>query len=151
MQAPKALTGTSVVLSGVFQAFEGLGIHQGKNAVRDSITEHGGKVVSSISRRTTFLVAGAAPGMAKVAEAVRLGIPILSYDGLAEVIMGTNISSAQRAEITEFSAGFNGENGKALRAADSELDKLRAAAAGKKRPAGAPMDEPEPKKSKVGE
>ena len=151
MQQQKALTGVSVVLSGIFEAFEGVGIHQGKSEVRASVAAHGGKVVNAISKKTTFLVAGAAPGMAKVAEAVRLNVPILSYNGLAQVIAGTNVSDAQRAEIAEFSTGFNGENGKALRTADAELDNLRAAAAGRKRPADAPTGEPEPKKPKVEE
>lgn len=151
MQQQAALAGASVVLSGMFEAFEGAGIHQGKSAVRARVAEHGGKVVGTISRKTAFLIAGAAPGMAKVAEAVRLDVPVLSYNGLTQVIAGTSVSDAQRAEIAEFSTGFNGENGKALRTADAELDKLRAAAAGRKRPAGAPTDEPEPKKSKVEE
>jgi len=151
MQQQAALAGASVVLSGMFGAFEGAGIHQGKSAVRASVAEHGGKVVGAISKKTTFLVAGSAPGMAKVAEAVRLGVPVLSYTGLAQVITGTSVSDAQRADIAEFSTGFNGENGKALRTADAELDKLRAAAAGKKRPADAPTGESEPKKPKVEE
>ena len=97
---------------GGFEAFEGVGINQGKSEVRASVAAHGGKVVNGISKKTAFLVAGAAPGMAKVAEAVRLNVPILSYNGLTQVIAGTNVSDAQRAEIAEFSTGFNGENGK---------------------------------------
>ena len=57
MQQQKALTGASVVLSGMFEAFEGVGIHQGKSAVRASVAEHGGKVVGALSKKTAFLVA----------------------------------------------------------------------------------------------
>ena len=38
MQQQKALTGVSVVLSGIFEAFEGVGIHQGKSEVRAART-----------------------------------------------------------------------------------------------------------------
>jgi DNA ligase (NAD+) len=47
----------------------------------------GGKVTGSVSRRTAFVVAGASPG-SKLAQAERLGVPVIDEDGLRELVDG---------------------------------------------------------------
>ena len=49
------------------------------------ITSHGGKVSSSVSKNTDFLLAGA-DGGSKLQKAEKLGVPIISFDELEEMI-----------------------------------------------------------------
>ena len=137
----RALAGATVVLSGVFDGFDGFGLHQGKGGVRALVTEHGGKVVGSISKKSTFLVVGASPGASKVCKAVSLKVPVVGIDGLMQVIAGGSVSDAERAEIADFSTGFNEANGWSLRMTNAQKDELRAAAAGVKRPAAARVEQ----------
>ena len=49
------------------------------------ITAAGGKVTGSVSKRTSFLVAGDSPGT-KLAKAEKLGIPVIDEAGLLELL-----------------------------------------------------------------
>lgn len=65
------LSGQSIVVSGVFS------LHS-RDEYKAMIEQHGGKNVSSISSKTSFVLAGANMGPAKLEKANKLGIPILS-------------------------------------------------------------------------
>jgi DNA ligase (NAD+) len=52
------------------------------------IVAAGGKVAGSVSKKTSYVVAGADPG-SKYDKAVALGIPVLDQDGLLELLDAT--------------------------------------------------------------
>ena len=46
----------------------------------------GAKVTGSVSKKTTALIAGDAPGASKVTKAESLGVPIIGGDGFAGLL-----------------------------------------------------------------
>jgi len=65
------LKGKTLVVSGVFENLE-------RTALKKLIEDNGGKVSSSISSKTSYLVAGANMGPSKRTKAETLGVPIIS-------------------------------------------------------------------------
>jgi DNA ligase (NAD+) len=65
------LEGKSFLISGVFQNYE-------RDQLKDIIIAHGGKVLSSISGKLDFLLAGENMGPAKREKAEKLDIKIIS-------------------------------------------------------------------------
>jgi len=69
--ATEKLIGKTFVVSGVFEQFS-------RDDLKKAIEDNGGKVGSSISAKTDFVVAGANMGPAKLDKAVKLNVPIIS-------------------------------------------------------------------------
>ena len=65
------LNGDRIVISGVFEKIS-------RTDIKKLIESNGGKVVSSISAKTTYLVAGENMGPSKLQKATSLGVPILT-------------------------------------------------------------------------
>ena len=70
-QLSHQLEGKTIVVSGVFERIS-------RNDLKQLIEDHGGKVGSSISSKTSFVVAGNSMGPAKKQKAENLGIPLIS-------------------------------------------------------------------------
>ncbi|WP_179345304.1 NAD-dependent DNA ligase LigA [Winogradskyella ursingii] len=71
------LSGKSIVVSGVFESVS-------RNELKKLIEDNGGKVSSSISSKTSFLVAGDKMGPSKLAKAEKLNVPILTEESFLE-------------------------------------------------------------------
>ena len=67
------LKGSIFVVSGVFEKLS-------RNELKKSIEDNGGKVSSSISKKTTYVIAGDNMGPSKRVKAEDLGIPIITED-----------------------------------------------------------------------
>jgi DNA ligase (NAD+) len=74
----KALAGKSIVVSGVFTV--------PRDTIKELVEKHGGKNVSSISKNTSFVLAGEKMGPEKRKKAESLGIPIVSEDEFQKMI-----------------------------------------------------------------
>ena len=67
-----SLKGMTVVVSGNFSL--------SRDRIKEIISEHGGKAASSVSRNTSFLLAGTKPGPEKLKKCAELGIEIKSEE-----------------------------------------------------------------------
>lgn len=77
--ATEKLQGLAIVVSGVFEIYDRTGI-------KKLIEKHGGKVSSSISKKTSFIVAGDKMGPSKKEKAEKLGVSIISEQDLIDKI-----------------------------------------------------------------
>lgn len=73
------LDGKTFVVSGVFRHFS-------RDGIKETIEQHGGKNVGSVSGNTDYLVAGDKMGPAKRTKAEKLGVKIISEDDFREMI-----------------------------------------------------------------
>ncbi|WP_268224167.1 NAD-dependent DNA ligase LigA [Sinomicrobium oceani] len=73
------LKGLTFVVSGVFETLS-------RNELKKHIEDNGGKVASSISSKTSYLVAGDNMGPSKREKAENLGVPIISEHDFMEMI-----------------------------------------------------------------
>ena len=71
------LSGQRIVVSGVFETIS-------RNELKALIEANGGKVVSSISAKTSYVVAGANMGPSKRQKAEQLNVPILTEQEFLE-------------------------------------------------------------------
>lgn len=73
------LQNLSIVISGVFQKYS-------RDELKDLIETNGGKNASSVSSKTSYLLAGEGIGPAKLEKAKQLNIPIISEDDFLNLI-----------------------------------------------------------------
>jgi len=85
--SPKPLAGLSIVVTGSLEAYS-------RDEAAEAIARLGGKSASSVSKKTSFVVMGEAPG-SKAAKAAELKVPILDEAGF--VVLLTEGPDAARA------------------------------------------------------
>ncbi|NQU35052.1 MAG: NAD-dependent DNA ligase LigA [Bacteroidetes bacterium] len=73
------LNGSSFVVSGVFEKHS-------RDEIKTLIEQNGGKNTSSISAKTSYLIAGSNMGPTKRSKAEKLGVPIISEDDFVLMI-----------------------------------------------------------------
>jgi DNA ligase (NAD+) len=79
-----ALANKSFVISGVFQKYE-------RDQLKDIIVENGGKVLSSVSGKLDYLLAGDNMGPAKREKAEKSGVTIISETEFEELLKGKSV------------------------------------------------------------
>ena len=72
------LVGRTFVLTGTLEAYT-------RDQAQEQIEARGGKVTGSVSKKTSFVVAGVSPG-SKLAKAESLGVPVLDDAGFAALL-----------------------------------------------------------------
>ena len=77
--ASDLLAGKTLVVSGVFTKFS-------RDELKNEIEANGGKVGSSISKKTDYVVAGDNMGPSKLEKATQLGVKIISEDEFLELL-----------------------------------------------------------------
>lgn len=78
-QSSSVLTGKILVVSGTFETFS-------RDELKELIERNGGKVGSSVSSKTDFLIAGANMGPAKLKTASNLGVTLISENEFIKLI-----------------------------------------------------------------
>jgi DNA ligase (NAD+) len=77
--ASESLSGKSFIISGTFEKYS-------RDDLKEIIEQNGGKILSSISAKLNYLVAGDNMGPAKLEKANKLNIPIISDEELLGMI-----------------------------------------------------------------
>jgi DNA ligase (NAD+) len=77
-EGPKPLAGKSIVLTGTLPRLS-------REEARDLIERHGGRVTSSVSKKTDYVVVGDSPG-SKADDARRLGVKVIDEAGLRDLV-----------------------------------------------------------------
>ncbi len=85
------LAGVTVVLTGALASYS-------RDEAAEAIQERGGKVSGSVSKKTSFVIAGQNPG-SKLDKADSLGVPVLDDDGLS-VLLSDGPDAARAAVAT---------------------------------------------------
>jgi DNA ligase (NAD+) len=73
------LSGKSFVVSGVFKNYE-------RDEIKQIVENHGGKMVSSVSSKTDYIIAGENMGPAKLEKAIQLGVKLLNEEEFTRMI-----------------------------------------------------------------
>jgi DNA ligase (NAD+) len=73
------LEGKTCVISGTFETFS-------RDEIKDLVELNGGKIGSSVSAKTNYLIAGANMGPAKLQKATDLGVTLLSENEFIKLI-----------------------------------------------------------------
>ncbi|WP_018640530.1 NAD-dependent DNA ligase LigA [Parafrankia elaeagni] len=78
-EGPGPLDGVTLVITGTLDGWS-------RDTAAEAVQARGGKVTGSVSRKTTFVVAGADPGTAKYEKARSLKIPLLDEIGFTALL-----------------------------------------------------------------
>ena len=89
---PRPLEGVTVVITGSLAGFS-------RDEAKEAVQQRGGKVSSSVSKKTDFVVVGDSPG-SKYDKAVQLKVPILDEDGF-QVLLEQGVDAARQQARTE--------------------------------------------------
>lgn len=80
-QYPQTLTGLTFVVTGGLESYT-------RDSIAETITAHGGKAASAVSKKTDYLLVGIEPG-SKLAKAQELGVSIIDEMRFKELLAGS--------------------------------------------------------------
>ena len=90
---PRTLEGLTVVVTGTLPNFS-------RDEAKEAIIIRGGKASGSVSKNTSYLVAGESAGT-KLDKAEQLGVPVLDEDGFRELLANGPATTDAEPEATE--------------------------------------------------
>ena len=93
MHRSLALAGFSFVLTGTLEHFT-------RDTARDALLQLGARVSGSVSRKTSFVVAGASAG-SKLEKAHALGVSVLNEEDLQEILDSKALPARMRDMLSE--------------------------------------------------
>jgi len=76
---PQTLAGTAIVVTGTLAAMS-------RDRAVEAVKARGGTSPGSVSKKTSYLVAGTEPGAAKVSKAEELGVPVLDEEAFLALL-----------------------------------------------------------------
>ena len=79
-ELPQTLAGLTFVVTGGLESFT-------RDSIAETITAHGGKPSSSVSKKTDYVLVGSEPG-SKLAKAEELGVTIIDEARFLELLKG---------------------------------------------------------------
>ena len=79
-QLPQTLAGLTFVVTGGLESFS-------RDGISETISAHGGKPSSSVSKKTDYVLVGSDPG-SKLAKAQELGVPVIDEARFKELLAG---------------------------------------------------------------
>jgi DNA ligase (NAD+) len=77
---PQTLAGLTFVVTGGLESFS-------RDGISETITAHGGKAASAVSKKTDYVLVGSDPG-SKFAKAQELGVPVIDEAKFKELLSG---------------------------------------------------------------
>ena len=77
---PQTLAGLTFVVTGGLESFT-------RDGISETITAHGGKAASAVSKKTDYVLVGTDPG-SKLAKAQELGVPVIDEAKFKELLSG---------------------------------------------------------------
>jgi DNA ligase (NAD+) len=77
---PQTLAGLTFVVTGGLESFS-------RDGISETITSHGGKSASAVSKKTDYVLVGSDPG-SKLAKAQELGVPVIDETKFKELLAG---------------------------------------------------------------
>jgi DNA ligase (NAD+) len=77
---PQTLAGLTFVVTGGLESFS-------RDGISETITAHGGKAASAVSKKTDYVLVGSDPG-SKLAKAQELGVPVINEAKFKELLAG---------------------------------------------------------------
>lgn len=95
------LTGLTIVVTGSLAGFS-------RDQAKEAIILRGGKAAGSVSKKTSFVVAGDAPG-SKYDKAVELGVPVLDEDGFRALLADGPPAAPDEPGLTQQTCDDPGE------------------------------------------
>jgi DNA ligase (NAD+) len=103
-EGPRPLEGVTVVVTGTLASYS-------RDGATEAVQALGGKVTSSVSKKTDFVVVGSDPGASKYDKAVKLGVPILDDAGLTTLLQSGPEAARTVATGPDSHAGGAGDEG----------------------------------------
>jgi len=93
---PRTLEGMSIVVTGSLETFS-------RDEAKEAITDRGGKAASAVSKKTSFVVVGDAPG-SKADKALQLKVPVLDEEGFRVLLADGPDAAREVATVSDGTA-----------------------------------------------